>query len=153
MTKETLLCKFNLSTIRSFYARDRGSMRPKTSRLSRSSISNRLRPMSHMSRTIHPARSLSRLDSRPVTSRMSRSSSVTQWTQQRMRRCRAEQLILGQLAEMKRHQIRVGRFSEAVSVKRIAENYNKVRWKVQILRDWEQVFANIDFSTQFKALT
>ena len=116
-----------LQLSRTFCARDRGSMRPKTSRLSRSSISNRLRPMSHMSRTIHPARSLSRLDSRPVTSRMSRSSSVTQWTQQRMRRCRAEQLILGQLAEMKRHQIRVGRFSEAVSVKRIAENYNKVR--------------------------
>ena len=106
-----------------------------------------------MSRTIHPARSLSRLDSRPVTSRTSRSSSVTQWTQQRMRRCRAEQLILGQLAEMKRHQIRVGRFSEAVSVKRIAENYNKVRWKVQILKDWEKVFANVGFSTQFKAST
>ena len=84
--------------------------------------------MSHMSRTLPPAVSLSRLDSRPVTSRMSRSvSSVTrQWTQQRMRRCQAEQTILGQLAEMKRHQIRVGRYSEAVSVKRIAENYNKV---------------------------
>lgn len=84
-----------------------------------------------MSRTVQPARSLSRLESRPVTSRMSRAS-VTQWTQQRMRRCRAEQLILGQLAEMKRHQIRVGRFSEAVSVKRIAENYNKVSWRVLV---------------------
>ena len=139
-----------MSIIRTFCARDRVSInRPTTSRLSRSS--NTLRPMSHMTRTIHPARSLSRLDSRPVTSRMSRCSSVTQWTQQRMRRCKAEQLILGQLAEMKRHQIRVGRFSEAVSVKRIAENYNKVRWRVLILDDWEKVIANTDLSTQFKA--
>ena len=68
-----------------------------------------------------------------------------------MRRCKAEQLILGQLAEMKRHQIRVGRFSEAVSVKRIAENYNKVRWRVLILDDWEKVIANTDLSTQFKS--
>ena len=43
-----------------------------------------------------------------------------------MRRCRAEQRIFGELAEMKRHQIRVGNYSEAASVKRIAENYNKV---------------------------
>ena len=113
----------------------RGTTRPKTSRLSRPSISTRqTRPMSHMSRTLPPAVSLSRLDSRPVTSRMSRSFSVTsQWTLQRMRRCQAEQTILGQLTEMKRHQIRVGRYSEAVSVKRIAENYNKVRWKVNCM--------------------
>ena len=116
-----------MSISRTSCIRDRGTTRPKTSRLSRPSISNKLRPMSNMSRTIHPARSLSKLDSRPVTSRMSRSSIVTQWSQQRMRRCQAEQRILGQLAEMKRHQIRVGRFSEAGSVKRIAENYNKVR--------------------------
>ena len=68
-----------------------------------------------------------------------------------MRRCKAEQLILGQLAEMKRHQIRVGRFSEAVSVKRIAENYNKVRWRVPILDDWGKGFGNTDLSPQFKA--
>ena len=58
---------------------------------------------------------------------------------------------MGQLAEMKRHQIRVGRFSEAVSVKRIAENYNKVSWRVLILDHWEKVIANTDLSTQFKA--
>ena len=79
-----------------------------------------------MSRATQPGRSLSRLDSRPATSLVSRSSSATRWNQQTLRRCQAEQRIFGELAEMKRHQIRVGNYSEAVSVKRIAENYNKV---------------------------
>ena len=91
--------------------------RPTTSRLSRTSMSkscdvSSLRPMtSHYSR-------------RPVTS-----SSIMIAPQQRVRRFTVEKKIFHELLEMKKHQIRVGKFNEAVMVKRMSEKYNQVQKK------------------------
>ena len=59
-------------------------------------------------------------------SRVSRASAVTLWTGQMMRRCQLEQRIFSELLDLKKQQIRVGRFKEAIVVKRITEKYNKV---------------------------
>ena len=67
---------------------------------------------------------------RPMTSYYSRrpttSSSVMVASQQRTRRFTVEKKIFHELLEMKKHQIRVGKFNEAVMVKRMSEKYNKV---------------------------
>ena len=70
------------------------------------------------------------LDLRPKTSmlstsRMSRSSSMTMTSQQILRKFHVEQKIFHQLLELKKNQIRAGRASEGVMVKRIADKYNK----------------------------
>ena len=52
---------------------------------------------------------------------------VTTTAQQLVRKCAVEKKIFQELLEMKKYQIRAGRSNEAVLVKRLIKNYNKVR--------------------------
>ena len=52
---------------------------------------------------------------------------MTTTAQQLVRKCQVEKKIFQELLEMKKYQIRVGRSNEAVLVKRLVKNYNKVR--------------------------
>ena len=52
---------------------------------------------------------------------------MTTTAQQLVRKCQVEKKIFQELLEMKKYQIRAGRSNEAVLVKRLIKNYNKVR--------------------------
>ena len=62
---------------------------------------------------------------RPHTSHSQRT--VTTKAQQVVRKFQVEQKIFQDLLEMKKYQIRVGKSNEAVLVKRLIKNFNKVR--------------------------
>ena len=51
---------------------------------------------------------------------------MTTTAQQLVRKCQVEKKIFQELLEMKKYQIRAGRSNEAVLVKRLIKNYNKV---------------------------
>ena len=98
-------------------SRPRG-LRPTTSRLPRSPASG--------AENTEVASVAPRAAASARCSRVSRASAVTLWTGQMMRRCQLEQRIFSELLDLKKQQIRVGRFKEAIVVKRITEKYNKV---------------------------
>ena len=63
---------------------------------------------------------------RPSTCQPERT--VTTTAQQVVRKFQVEKKIFQELLEVKKYQIRVGKSNEAVLVKRLVKNYNKVRF-------------------------